>query len=203
MASHDDKKQGVLRDYWHAYGGWAAFINSRYVHASLLTNAVLFHLWTNAGWWDLVLSTLPNLLGFTLGGYAILVGSGDERFGSLLRRAKAGQTEAKVSIYLSASATFAHFILVQLSALLLALVAKGLYFSIGIEGWVEKTISSPNAFWTTLAILRCAIWFAFHWVFIYALTLALAASFAIFKLTRWRQDFEDAEAEQSEKTMNS
>lgn len=79
--------KGVLNifgTYWRAYGGWIALLKSPYFHAALVLLALTFHTWTAEDWWEDVTSVLPNLLGFTLGGFAIFIGFGDERFRALL-----------------------------------------------------------------------------------------------------------------------
>jgi len=70
----------LLGRYWVVYGGWPALIWSPYFHLSLVLLVITASQWINPLWWDSVLSIVPNLLGFTLGGFAIFLSFGDDRF---------------------------------------------------------------------------------------------------------------------------
>lgn len=70
----------MFRRYWRAYGGCAAIGGSPYFHISILITALVSDIWMQPQWWDGVLSIVPNLTGFTLGGFAIIVTFGDDSF---------------------------------------------------------------------------------------------------------------------------
>src|SRR5947207_15899152 len=63
---------------------------------------------------------------FTLAGYAMLIAFGDERFKALLT---APSAEHPASAFMAINATFMHFLVVQIVALLVAIVAKSRPFS--------------------------------------------------------------------------
>src|SRR3569832_245229 len=114
-----------LKEFWKIRGGWSDLIRSPYSLVSLGLMVPTFHLWLFTPWWELSASILPNLLGFSLGGYAIMLAFGDDRFKALLARKSklANASSEEPSLYLKSSAIFLHFILVQLMALVAAIVA--------------------------------------------------------------------------------
>lgn len=165
------------RAYWRAYGGLAALVRSPYLHAALIVTLLLFSIWLQPEWWNTPLSILPNVLGFTLGGYALLIAFGDEKFRTLM--IKAGSPE-RASPFLAVSATFVHFIVIQVSALVYALLARGLYFRLGEVGIESQALSSILS-----GPLAAFFWFFGFFLFVYALFTALAAAFALFRLSTW------------------
>lgn len=172
----------IFRRYWIAYGGWGAVWRSPYLHLALLLTALLHHYWLTDAWFDTATSVLPNVIGFALGGYALWLGFGDEEF----RRTQAVSVGGKPSPYIAVSASFAHFIVVQLIALLLAIVAKGLAYEIDpkshFAGWLIATTGSRTFIADYVSPIGHAIGFSF---FMYALTTALAASMSIFRVATW------------------
>lgn len=131
----------------------------------------MFPFWLNESWWDTALSTLPNLLGFTLAGFTIWLGFGDEKFRILLSNAKPD----KESAFMGVSAAFAHFVVVQLLALIAALWSKAMDFPL------------PNDF--NLRIMFKPIAHFGHFLgftlFVYALMSALAATLGVFRAASW------------------
>lgn len=45
-----------------------------------LMTVILYPSWSHQGWWNDILSLMPNLLGFSLGGFAMWIAIGDEAF---------------------------------------------------------------------------------------------------------------------------
>jgi hypothetical protein len=128
-------------------------------------------LWLTPEWTKVVVSVLPNLLGFTLGGYAMFMGFGSDDF----KRAISGTSEDH-SPYLSASSAFMLFVGIQMLALLYALVADSLYFS------------TPNAlvqYLPAIDVLATLGGALGYFLFMYSLALALRAAIRVFRLTRW------------------
>ena len=82
--------KGVFKSfflYWRGYGGIIALLSSLYVWLSLVITLIIAinncdqqNLWE---WYENVINIIPSILGFALGGYAILVGFGDEKFLSI------------------------------------------------------------------------------------------------------------------------
>ncbi|MHB8370774.1 MAG: hypothetical protein ACYDBP_13995 [Leptospirales bacterium] len=160
----------IIHRYWSAYGGFRAFLSSPYFHASLGMCLLLKHYWMEKPWWETTLSVLPSVLGFTLAGFTIWLGFGDEKFRSSLMVGK-----DKRSHYMSVCATFAHFVIIQIIAILLAVMALAYRLSI------PKTPFSLELLNYIKIILR----FLGFWFFIYAIFTALAATLAVFRTATW------------------
>lgn len=167
--------KGVFRifsRYWQAYGGLGALVRSVYLHAALLVLLpVTFHTWSEPLWWNDVLSALPNLLGFSLAGFAIFIGFGDERFRTLL--AEPEENPTRPTIYVSLCATFVHFILVQIIALIYAVIAKSWWFYATWMEPVRELLPWMNS-------IAGGVGYA---LFLYALTSVLAATMHVFRIT--------------------
>ena len=160
----------VLAHYWRIYGGFAAVVKSPYFWMSVLLCALLFPLWVRGGWWDTVLAILPNLLGFSLAGYAIFLAFGNDRFREFL----SGTRVKDDSAFLSITTTFMHFVVVQIVALTLALIAKSAY---------QWPVPDEYPF-LILVYASYPFWAAGFLAFCYTLTTSLAALIAIFRLVR-------------------
>lgn len=170
----------IFGRYWKAYGGWRAVLFSPYLHAALLLTVALNHSWVAEPWWKTASSILPNMVGFAIGGYAIWLGFGDADFRKILTKKKDGGT----SPYVVISASFAHFILIQLGALLLSIVADGLDFALdpkcGLGKILFQVFGSVAFVHEWLTPIGNFVGFL---LFMYALTSALATSMAVFRLT--------------------
>ena len=161
---------------------------------------LLYREWSNPKWWDTTLTVLPSVLGFTLGGYAILISFGNDKFKSILGRAGA---ETGTSNLIAVSAAFMHFIVVQFLALTAALIARGTFFAINDLG-----LSDPSGILDTLGewasgSAAVVAWFFGYWLFIYSLFTALAAAFSIFQLTQLFDWFLQQDEEQDEAASSS
>lgn len=168
----------VVTRYWDIYGGRAALVRSPYFHLSVALTIITADSWLNGPWWLTVNSVLPNLLGFTLGGFAIFLGFGDEKFKEVIA-GKSDKSKTAPSPYLSVSATFLHFVMVQIVALLWSLTAGALHFELP---W-------PNVASVTqkIGIVGDAIG---YWLFLYGITLAAAAGIAIFRVAGWYDGYQ-------------
>jgi hypothetical protein len=153
--------------YWRIYGGCRSILYSTYFLSALLFSLVCYPLWADKGrtsaWFDLCNSILPNIFGFTLGGYAILLAFGSSRFMELL--AGDDPKEKGPSPFIQINASFLHFIVVQLIALV---------YSVFSLAWDIK-----QGFWAFLGFL----------LFSYALTTSIAAAFSILRLAKNFNDF--------------
>lgn len=162
----------IFSRYWRAYGGFNALVRSFYLHAAIFVTCICFNAWLTSGWWDQVTSILPNVLGFTLGGFAIFTSFGDEKFRKLLAEPNADDEKAPTD-YMKLCSIFVHFILLQIIALLIAVVAKALYFP-----WER----APEFFRLALPWLNGLTGFIGYALFIYSLTSALAATMHVFRI---------------------
>ena len=170
----------LIRRYWRIYGGWRAIFSSLYLHVSLVLLLVSFRLWSCPGWWEQVISVAPNLLGFTLGGFAIFLAIGDERFKATISGADPDEQKAH-SPYMALCATFLHFVLIQFLALVAALVGKATYFQLP---------ALPDYLGRLLEIMTFAGWMFSYWLFLYAVTLIAAAALATFRLATWYEQYQ-------------
>lgn len=173
------KEPNSIALYWNAYGGWAAFIRSPYLYISIFLLLLTYHYWSTGEWWDQVLTVLPSVLGFTLGGFAVFLGFGDSDF----KAAIAGQDEGEEepSPYMSVCATFLHFILVQVVALIFAVCAKSLHFPTpDFLLPVQSVIMSVGIFFYALG----------YWLFLYGLCIAAAAALGIFTISGWYDNYQ-------------
>lgn len=173
----DENEHGlkaVLREYWVAYGGARAIIHSPYFWLSVALLVITAHFWLTDKWWEQVLSVMPNVLGFTLGGFAIFLGFGDEHFKELISGQDDGENSP--SPYMEVSATFLHFVLIQLSTLLMAIVVKATSFD---------PPANLKEFLAPLASLRFLGDMIGYWLFLYGLCITAAAAIAIFRVSSW------------------
>lgn len=179
----------ILARYWKAYGGWRELVRSFYFHMAILVALISFPIWSKdppasgPTWWDLALTVLPNLLGFTLGGYTLLVGFMGEQF----RTAIAGPSEQsdgsqKESPFIEVNSTFVHFILVQILALIAAVVAKSLHTEPSLVPGFAGLFHLPVALVSKVVI---GLWGIGFLLFSYALTLLIAALLAVFRVSTW------------------
>lgn len=173
----------ILRRYWSVYGGWSALRSSPYVHWSLIISALCFGFWFEKNWTGQALQVLPNLLGFTLGGFAVFLGFGDEKFRQLISGGKKdGNGDDKSSPYLRMSATFLHFVLVQVAALLWAIVAAAMHsFHLPLPESLSATAMSLRVFGDGLG----------YWLLIYSIMSAAAAAIAVFRTAWWFDSWQE------------
>jgi len=170
--------RNTIASYWQWYGGWTTFFTSPYLHCALLLSFFSFPVWLpkreSCVWYEMPIAVLPNLLGFTLGGYAILLAFGNEKFLSAIAGSR---NDGKQSPYLTINGSFVHFIVVQVIALIVALLSKSLSIDKG-----------------TVAFFGLAI-------FYYAILTSLMATFAILNVSKWFDRY--VEIENDKKNSNS
>lgn len=158
---------------WKTRGGWRDIFGSLYFWLAAVLLVPTSHFWLRDRWWELPISILPNVLGFSLGGYAIFLAFGDEKFKAVLaRKGRTPEEESNPSLLLKVSSIFLHFIFMQLIALMASIVAKALDFN-------------PAFGATGTAVMKCLspIGAAFgFFLFLYALMLAFASALSIFQL---------------------
>ncbi len=171
----------MLMRAWSITGGWSGNIRSMDFWLAVVVCLLCYNFWATELWWEQVIGVMPNLLGFTLGGFAIFLGFGSDAFRELISDA-----DEEKSPYISVSAAFLVFVAMQLSALLFALAMKGLYFPTPpwLFPWLE---------W--IRVGRIAFSGLGYFIFIYSITLAFRAAMRIFRLSRWYHTFIISEAE--------
>ena len=171
-----------LRRWWSLRGGWKDFVRSPYTWAAAILLVLTSHFWWTQPWWELPISIMPNLIGFSLGGYAILLAFGDAKFGKLLVPArKAAPPPGAPTLYMTVSAIFVHFILMQIASLVLAVVAQALDFSLADA--MPNALTRSAFFDHVVGASQTALGAFGFFVFLYALCLAGAAALSVFGLS--------------------
>ena len=163
--------KNIFKRYWIAYGGFRALIYSPYLHFAIVLLVITWHEWWNKEWWLVVITVIPNLLGFTLGGFAIFIGFGDEKFRSLLAQPDENGDD-RPTIYVKLCSTFVHFIIVQMFALFYALIVQASQYYIQ---WLEP-------YKAIIICLNKLSSFIGYLLFLYALTSMLAATMHVFRI---------------------
>ena len=182
MSELSDSYKGaadVIRRYWRMYGGLKSILYSPYAHLSLLLLIPTYRLWLSERWWSMALSILPSLLGFSLAGFAVFLAFGSDEFKRLIGGVDESRS-ATSSPFMSVASAFAHFVVVQVVALLFAICAEGLSkVPIVSDQWLGSVEN-----W-----MRMLGWGFGFWLFLYAICLAVAALFAIFRAASWFDAF--------------
>lgn len=165
-----------LKYYWMYYGGSRTLLRSPYFHFAFLFVAIFYPFWYREPWWSTAISVLPNLIGFTLGAYAILLAFGDELF----RAALAGDRGYRKSPLMRMSAVLSHFIIVQIISLISA---------IGVKAWSSHFYQIPIDLNLKLIsgkiLLIDIVSPIFCFIFFYALLLSISTVISIFRVSRW------------------
>jgi hypothetical protein len=160
--------------YWRAYGGWRAFAYSPYLHVSLFLTAATWKIWSREEWWESVGAVIPSLLGFSLGGMAIILSFGGERFLQSISGREDGEKEE--SPYIAVTAAFAHFVLVQVLSLLVSILCLAFWRA---EGPSSELLFAINQ------TARVCFWGFGFWLYLYAICLSAATLFAVFRVATW------------------
>jgi len=169
-------EENIFLRYWKYYGGWKALFSSRYFHSSIIITILLAPHWLNSNWWEIVLDIMPNVLGFSLGGYAMWIAMGDENFRKLISGAN---EKGDTSPFMSVNAAFVHFILLQIASILSALFASAYAFSLPQDSFILRF--SGEWFYYACSIGA----FIGYLIFIYALISAVAATLQLLQTSSW------------------
>lgn len=174
----------IFSRYWKSYGGFRSLIVSPYLHLSLLLLVLTSHFWYTEKWWEQPISVLPNLLGFSLGGLAMFLSFGDERFRSILAQT---DDSSNPSPYMELCSTFVHFIVLQVAALLTALIARSLDFYWEWPSEIGKLVFVLTKFFHCGGYL----------LFLYSVSSILAATMAVFRTCSWYETHQRAQQDDS------
>lgn len=168
--------------YFVEYGGWNSVFASKYFYAAAAVSGLGFWYFQQPKWWDLVTSVVPGLVGFAIAGVAIFVSLGSDALRSIIAGKEPGSKDS--SPFIAFMAMFTHFIMVQLIALVLALVAKFFY----------ETTAPPSAALVEVGVtLRPLFWWLGGLFFCYAVMLCLSLATEIFRLATMIDDFQTRE----------
>ncbi|AWA40507.1 hypothetical protein ACTJK3_24915 [Pseudomonas sp. 22105] len=163
--------RSIWGKYWAAYGGCTALFSSTYLYVALALTVINFGAWYHSGWWDVVIASVPTILGFTLAGLAVFLGM-DSGFSKML----AGKGKSDVSPFMALVSAFVHFILTQAVAVIVALTVKSAFFQ--VDGM-------PDIYYSMVFVLNRIAWFVGYFIYMYSMVQIFSAVFAIFRATRW------------------
>lgn len=178
----------IFSKYWAAYGGIKALLHSPYLHAAILLLLLTCFYWTSNKWWGDVKAVIPSLLGFTLGGFAVFIGFGDEKFRQLLAEpdeepsanTTTSQNEESQSIYTELCSTFVHFILIQCITLIYSIVFESLQFPSPLSEQFPHLIDWGNLVFSSLGFL----------LYLYVLTSIVAVTMHLFRIAIMYEEFQ-------------
>lgn len=170
----------ITARYWEAYGGANALVRSPYLHIAFAILIVTAHFWLTSSWWEQPLSVIPNLLGFSLGGLAMLLSFGNVEFQKFISE-KDDDSDSNPTAFIEVAASFVHFMLLQLASLLLAVVFNALNFYVPWPLYVRPAIDILTATFSGIGYL----------LFLYSITAMIAAVFAVFRMTSWFERFQN------------
>lgn len=114
----------ALKSYWRVYGGVGALVRSKFVWLAAVLAGLCYGLWSTKPSREIlsqvVLDTVPSLLGFSIGAMAILLAFSQSKFFAVL--SEDGKSD---SAYLDLGSKFVHFILVQAISIIAGIFLKG------------------------------------------------------------------------------
>lgn len=171
---------GVISRYWKSYGGFKALFTSGYFYISIVMTIFLFPHWLTREWWEIVIAIMPNVLGFSLGGYAMFLAIGDEKFRGFI---SGPEDDGGASPFMEVNSAFVHFIILQILAIFMAIFADAYNFSLSEDCFLVRE------YYEYIRVLSIAGSFIGYFFFIYALSSALSATFAILRVSSWYDHF--------------
>lgn len=165
-----------LRRYFRAYGGWGAVLCSPLFLLALALTGLGYGNWIDGDKWSaLSQSLIPNLLGFSLGTYAILFSL---MTGRLKQALKAVKNEIGITFLEEINATFFHFIFVQVVALLWAFLYQGTV--------LFELAQVIKAYWpcapSALRFVQVLGGAAGYALLVYSISLIVASALAVYRL---------------------
>ena len=154
--------ENAFQGYWRVFGGIWSVLKSTYFWIALLLTATLPRMWETVGtdnlpaWAGVTLDVAPSLLGFGLGGMAIMLAFSSGKFLEAIRQGGKDRSYLRKIM-----ASFFHFCIVLTVAIVLAYVSKfygnpyvsrvGVFFS--IYG-VLLILATASRIWHTARIFN-------------------------------------------------
>lgn len=187
MPSQYKDLAGDLGAYFRRYGGLRALLLSPYTHFAIIGSTLSAGSWLKTDWPSEPLQVLPNLLGFALAAYALLLGFGDDEFRKFLATSDSPNSDRdENSLLTDLSSTFLHFVIVQIVAIALAIVGNSHPLALLLS--VVPLLDEPHLFFF-LALARNIFAFVAFTAFTLSITTSCAAALGIFHATRWYVQF--------------
>lgn len=152
--------KGSFQGYWRVYGGLPSLLRSYYFRVSIVITIITYPFWSviepnkEPQWVAITIQVVPSLMGFALGGMAIMLSFSTGRFLEAIR-----QKGSDDSYFMKVIASFFHFSVVLGLSLLAAVLTKafpnkylsGLGFFGSVYG-VMLAIATVDHLWQTAVI---------------------------------------------------
>ena len=177
--------KGPLKTYWAAYGGLKAVFSSRFFLSSVLITALSYIEWMNNDYSELPISILPDILGFSIGAFAVWLGFGSEDFKEVITKLQTKHGNG----YDVSNASFLHLIIVQTLALVYALTFSSVVKNPEIQDLSISIASHSNQTLIFMIGLDFILRFLGFLIFIYSLLLVAAVGMNIFRITIWHRKY--------------
>lgn len=172
----------VFTKYFRGYGGWRGLFSSPFFYISVFLTVLSNQMWLTSmseepEWISLSRDMIPDLLGFSLGAYALLF-SLNER----VRRAMSDVNNNRDVSYLdNVNSIFLHFIFVQFIA-----VSWSFVFDYSdLFALIIANFPFSAVIFTYVGLYFIGSFFGAFLVF-YSISLIVAAAFAVFRLASLR-----------------
>ncbi len=171
-------KDTFIEQYWKPYGGVRALLCSPYMWIAIIVSLINYSFSQNANWIDTPLSILPNLLGFTLGGYSIWLALGNTSLNEILAE-KEEESDEIPSEFMMVNASFVHFIFLQVICLFLLIFLK----TTSIQSTLIQSFMGCNSTFISSVLWLNSFfnWFTFF-LFLYSILSMLGALFALLNI---------------------
>lgn len=165
--------------YFSEYGGINSILLSPFFYLALAATVVSYHYFTTPKWWDVVISVIPGLVGFSIAGVAIFISLGNDSLRAVFAGRDAGSTES--SPFMKFMAMFTHFIVIQLIALLCAFTAKAMFEVEPV--WSSILVNQINAG-------KDPFWLFGGFCFFYSIFLSMSLAIEIYRLARMIDEYQ-------------
>lgn len=163
--------------YFRDYGGTKAIFGSPFFIFAIFISILSYGSFMGGSWPTTVISIIPNLLGFSLGTYAMLFSLMSGRTKLALKKLK---NDAGVSYLDEVNATFFHFIFVQIITIIWAYL-----FQQDTIFLIINMLQQPNSMVLDIFVTLKMIGSFFGvTLFAYSLLLVIASSLAVFRIAR-------------------
>lgn len=170
-------KDTFIEQYWKPYGGVKALLCSPYMWVAFIVSLINYSFSQSENWIDTPLSILPNLLGFTLGGYSIWLALGNTSLNEIL--AEKDEGDEFPSEFMMVNASFVHFIFLQIICLFSLIFLK----TTEVQNMLILSILGCNS-----TFVSSVLWLTsfFNWLtfflFLYSILSMLGALFALLNI---------------------
>lgn len=156
--------RNAYQGYWQVFGGFWSLLRSTYFWLATVITLISKPLWVNQTdgvpkWVELATGIIPNLLGFALGGMAIMLSFSSGRFLEAIR-----QKGKEDSYFMKMIASFFHFSIILTASLLVSLLSRSIsnqYLSIFGLGCLLYGIllvpATAASIWHTARVFNAAI----------------------------------------------